>query len=473
MALTDTTSGVVYASGQPYYDWVLTNFMRSEMPDARNNSTVLLSMIDKQSKEAVSGRFIIWDVRYGRSTGLGNMGYNGKMASPTSQNFRSMVTLTRTGMARIALDGPTLRHAKTNGGAFTDPMRVEAEGIVDDVMVDRARQVHNDGSGRLGEVSAVTGTTATVTIKGNSSIEGATNKKWSGTLETYFEPGTRVCFIANDGTPTIRTPYTGQQAAYVVSATANGNNIDVVFSSSFGGSSTNFNTNPTAGDWIVRCADNTVSSYIDSAWRNELTGFGAILSDAGVLDGVGTVAAQHATSSSTTDYTSTSVTNFQGQSSSTFSWNKGIVLDNGGSGNRPLTETLMQSALSDAERLNNANITIIMSSFPTYDFFVNTAIGDKRYTNTLTLETGHKVLTFNGLGWVKDRMAYQNEVMFLGLDQVHMIETQAFSDLAIEDVTTWKQVQDIDRYWRGWVWEDQIITDIRQRAGARLTELTA
>lgn len=472
MAVTDA-NGVQFTSGQPYFDFVLTNFFRQEMPDARNNSTVLLSMIDKRSKETVSGSIIVWPVRFGRSTGLGNMGYNGKLPDATSQNFRDAITTTRMGACRIALDGPTLRHMKTNGGAFTEPLRVEAEGIVDDVMIDRARQVHNDGSGRLGEVSAISGgATATITIRGNSSIEGATNKKWSGTIEQFFEPGTRVCFIANDGTPTIRTPYTAQQAAIVVSATANGANVDVVFSNVINGASgVNFNTNPTVGDWIVRCAQMTVTSTLDSAWRNELTGLGAVMSDAGVLDGVGAASTRQA---GVTDFTSTTSTNFQGlNGNGTFAFNKGIVLDNGGSGNRSNTEELMQNALSDAERLNNANIELIMSSYPTYDAFVQRAMGDKRYTNTLELQTGHKVLTFNGIGWVKDRFAYQNEVLFLALNQLHLLETQPFSDLGFEDVPTWKMVQDIDKYWRGWTWEDQLVTDVRQRAGSRLTELSS
>lgn len=470
MAVTDS-NGVQYTSGQPYFDYVLTNFFRSEMPDARNNSNVLLSMIDKRSKEAVSGRFIVWPVRYGRSTGLGNMGYNGKIPDPTSQNFRDCITTTRPGMCRIALDGPTLRHLRTNGGAFAEPMRIEAEGIVDDVMIDRARQVHNDGSGRLGEVSAISGTTATCTVKGNSSIEGATNKKWSGTIEQYFEPGTRVAFIANDGTPTIRTPYTSQQAAFVVSATANGANVDVIFSTTFGGAAVNFNTNPTAGDWIVRCSQLTATAVADTAWRNELTGIGAIMSDAGVLDGMGAASTQQ---QGATDFTSTSSNNFQGiNGAGTFPFNKGIVLDNGGSGNRTNTEELMQNGLSDAERLNNANIELIMSSYPTYDAFVIRGLADKRYTNTLELNTGHKVLTFNGIPWVKDRFAYQNEVLFLALNQIHLIETQAFTDLSVEDVTTWKQAGDTDKWWRGWVWEDQILTDVRQRAGSRLTELSS
>jgi hypothetical protein len=74
---------------------------------------------------------------------------------------------------------------------------------------------------------------------------------------------------------------------------------------------------------------------------------------------------------------------------------------------------------------------------------------------------------------VKDRFAYQNEVLFLALNQIHLVETQAFSDLSVEDVTTWKQAGDTDKWWRGWVWEDQIVTDVRQRAGARLTELSS
>jgi hypothetical protein len=41
------------------------------------------------------------------------------------------------------------------------------------------------------------------------------------------------------------------------------------------------------------------------------------------------------------------------------------------------------------------------------------------------------------------------------------------------DVTTWERLQDLDKYWRGWTWEDNMIVEVRNRTGAVLTELAS
>jgi hypothetical protein len=116
---------------------------------------------------------------------------------------------------------------------------------------------------------------------------------------------------------------------------------------------------------------------------------------------------------------------------------------------------------------------LILSSFPTYNSYVKLLTPDKRYNNTLELAGGHKTLTFNGVGWVKDRFCYQNRVYFLALDQFHILETSPLQALVGGDVTTWERLQDLDKYWRGWTWEDNMIVEVRNRTGAVLTELAS
>jgi hypothetical protein len=41
------------------------------------------------------------------------------------------------------------------------------------------------------------------------------------------------------------------------------------------------------------------------------------------------------------------------------------------------------------------------------------------------------------------------------------------------DVTTWERLPDLDKYWRGWTWEDNKIVEVRNRTGAVLTELSS
>jgi hypothetical protein len=464
-------NGVKYASGQAYYDHLLTNYFLQLLPDARNNSTVLLSMIDKRPTQAVSGRYIVFPVRHGRSTGLNNVGYGGIIPDPGSQNAKTYSTITRKGMARIALDGDTIRHGKTNGGAYAEAMQIEMEGIVDDIMIDRARQVHNDGSGRVAEVKSIS--TPNITLRVNSSIEGAATTRGAGTLDKYIEVGMRLAAFDNapSGTLTAQGFNASTYQVYVTSVTTSGSDVVIQVSATPGGSALAISGGTLAtGHWLVRCSSSTgaATNRADSGYRNEMMGIAGVFSDANVFDGVGLSGSQQSGSESVTDVAAS----FQGLAS-TQDFNKAIVLDNGGAGNRPLTEELMQQAISDAEEINNANVELLLSSFPTYNSYVKLLTPDKRYNNTLELAGGHKTLTFNGIGWVKDRFCYQNRVYFMALDQFHILETAPLQPLVGGDVTTWERLQDLDKYWRGWTWEDNMIVEVRNRTGAVLTELAS
>jgi len=462
-------NGVKYASGQAYYDHLLTNYFLQLLPDARNNSNVLLSMIDKRPTQAVSGRFIVFPVRYGRSTGLNNVGYGGLIPDPGSQNAATYSTITRKGMARIALDGDTIRHGKTNGGAYAEAMQIEMEGIIDDIMIDRSRQVHNDGSGRIAEVKTA-GSTTTLTLKVNSSIEGAATTRAAGTLDKYIESGMRLAKFNNAG---VASAWDASNYVIVVDQVAVSGSDVTITANSTTGSAITFTASSAVGDWIVRASSTATPTAAqpirDTAYRREMMGIGGVFSDTGTLNGmVGSGSQQSAAESDVV----TSTTFFQGIAS-TQDFNKAIVLDNGGAGNRPLTEELMQQAISDAEEINNANVELLLSSFPTYNSYVKLLTPDKRYNNTLELAGGHKTLTFNGIGWVKDRFCYQNRVYFMALDQFHILETSPLQPLVGGDVTTWERLQDLDKYWRGWTWEDNMIVEVRNRTGAVLTELAS
>jgi len=486
------SNGVLYGSqsyggtaNAGYYDNLLTNYFLQLLPDARNNSTVLLSMIDKRPHQAVSGKYIVFPVRFGRSTGLNNVGYGGVIPDPGFQPSLTYSSITRKGMARIALDGDTIRHGKTNGGAYAEALQIEMEGIVDDIMIDRARQVHNDGSGRIAEANAAPGLTPdgdgciTLTLRVNQNIEGGATTRAAGTLDKYIEPGMRIAFFSNAGllqTFTEAGPGTACSIFTVRNVTVSGANVTLDL---FDGVNTAFAngagaTSIGAGSWIVRCGlsgvKSTTPARVDTAYRREMMGIGGVFTDVGVLNGMGASGTQQ---SAAEDDIGTALDYFQGIATANQAFNRAVVLDNGGAGNRPLTEELMQQAMSDAEEINNANIELILSSFPTYNSYVKLLTPDKRYNNTLELTGGHKTLTFNGVGWVKDRFCYQNRVYFLALDQFHILETAPMQPLVGGDVTTWERLPDLDKYWRGWTWEDNMIVEVRNRTGAVLTELAS
>jgi hypothetical protein len=478
------SNGVVYgsqayggATTAGYYDNLLTNYFLQLLPDARNNSTVLLSMIDKRPHQAVSGKYIVFPVRFGRSTGLNNVGYGGLIPDPGFQPSLTYSTITRKGMARIALDGDTIRHGKTNGGAYAEALQIEMEGIVDDIMIDRARQVHNDGSGRIAQVKTA-GSGSTLTLKVNQSIEGAATTRAAGTLDKYIEVGMRLAkFPQTGGASTLWSAVTTEYTIIVTSVSVSGSDVTITANDAVSGAAVTFSAASAVDEWVVRCSAGSSSAIAikDSAYRREMMGIGGVFTDTGIANGMGLSGSQQSAAEDDTNPPA-SVTAFQGiaaTGASGQSFNRAVVLDNGGAGNRPLTEELMQQAMSDAEEINNANIELILSSFPTYNSYVKLLTPDKRYNNTLELQGGHKTLTFNGVGWVKDRFCYQNRVYFLALDQFHILETAPMQPLVGGDVTTWERLPDLDKYWRGWTWEDNMIVEVRNRTGAVLTELSS
>ena len=457
----------------------ITNFFLPILADARNNSTVLWNYIkDGVFTLDTSGRYIIWPVQYGRNTGHNMLHPGGALPLPASEQYRTYTSETRTGIARIKIDGETLRRAKTNGGAFVTAVMRESDSMVDNITVDMARQIHNDGSGRMGEVRATAvGGDTVIQVKFNSAIEGAPSLMSGGTAlvgkpTMFFEVGDRVAFASSTGTLRALTSG-GQNSFYVTAVTSTTISIDVTQGTTTAMDVTVFATKPTAGDWIFRASNEVITDYNSSAYRGEIMGMGGILSDANVADGVGVSTAGQQTGAS--NYTS-SATGFQGidcTAAPGTGFNIGIVNDNGGSGLRALTEALMQQAVSDAEEINNANIDLCVMPYGTYNSFVKLVLPDRRFNNTTDLKGGHKTIDFNGLPVIKDRFCYPGRVMFLATDIMRRFTVEPLRPLAYQGTTTWERLRDIDAYWTGWVASENIGALVRNKTGALLTELNA
>lgn len=470
------TSG--FGTASTYANHGLTNFYLPYIADARNNSSVLWNMIEKVQRTPTSGRFIVWPTRTTRNTGRGAIRPDGQLPDPGYQGMASCFTETRTYMGRIKIAGELLRRGKTDGGAFLPIEPLEVEGQMDDVSVDFNRMIQNDGSGRLAEYAS--GSSTTFTLRINQSIEGAATCLTRPTL--YLEVGDRVAF-AVPGTDALRAitgGVTGQNAVYVASII---NSTDITLALTPGGSAINISTvtSLTAGDWIVRASADANSDARSSGRRSEIMGIEGIFGDTGVLDGLGTAGLGAATSwnqhTGTYDFTTTTLSSagFQGNpATASFPWNQAVVLDNGGSGARAISEALLQQAFSDAEERNNAQIDLLYSSYATYNSYVALLTPDKRFNDTLELRGGHKLLSFNGVGWVKDRMAYANRVKGVNLGELCVFETEPLKPLNYMGVGVWERLQDKDSYWMGHVSSQNVgVRGVRQRVGFNLVDLSA
>lgn len=464
----DTAAGVSMTTD--YANHLLYNFRLPILADAQNNSSVLMSMIQKVDRTDISGRYVTFPVLVGRNTGRGAIRPSGQLPDPGSQGAKTYATETRTIFARIKIQGEILRRGRTNGGAAIEAEILETKRQADDMMVEQNRHCHNDGSGRMGQITTgfVAGATANIPVSVNQSIEGAAVT--AGMADRYFEVGDRIAFLSPAGAVRNDTAVAG---FYVVSI-PDANTIQVAQTPGGAAILNNTIASLAAGDWIVRASNTALTlAAISTAFRAEPMGLAGMFHEDGVLDGLGAAGAQQTGSS---DYTTTTVVGgtFQGLlATSANPFNRAVVLDNSGGGARPISEELLQQAISDAEERNNANVQLILSGYPIYNRYVGQHVPDKRYNNTLTLETGHKVLTFNGIMWVKDRMCYKNRVYLLDPDNLQVLVTEPLQPMAPFGMPQWERLHDTDDYWTGIVTSWQLATPVRERLGAVITELNA
>lgn len=469
------STGVTFAAGQSMFDHIVTNYFKPVLADARNNATPFWSVLKKgMAKMDTSGRFIIWPVRTTRNRGRNAVREGGAIPDPGSQGFKTYATESRTYMARIKIDGATLDRAQTNGGAFADAVTLEMEGQIDDIMVDHGRMSHNDGSGRLAEVSVAAASTLTLRI--NQSIPGALSCSTKPTL--YLEVGDRIGFynpagdalrVGSGGTTTA-----GQNGFYVQTIVSN---TQITLSSTDDLATTVTLADITAltlADWVVRVSGEQVPNIKGTAARAEFIGLQGILSPDGVLDGNGSAGSQQSGGGGT-PLTSTTVTGglFQGLvADGTNPWNRAPVLTTGTSSTRPISELLLQQSVSDFEELNNGILTLLLMSYSTYNSYFALLAPDKRYSNTLTLEGGHSVLTFNGQPILKDRFVYGNRAIGVGMDEWMYHEVAELGPMAPFGIPRWERLNDTEAYWTGMRARGNIGVNVRQRAGFQLLDLS-
>lgn len=468
MAGIANATGVQFGTSQPYTENFMTNMMLDFVADARNNSTVARSLIQTRPTKAISGRFIIFPVRFGRNTGVNTIRPGGDMPDPGRQGGKTCSFETRTLFARLKIDGETLRRGQTDGGAFIEPVMLEMSGQADDIAVYETRMFHGDGSGRLAQVGSVA--TTTITLKLNIDIEGASSVTGDFMGLLNFEIGDRVAFTSPAGV--VRTSTNG--GFWVVANTA----TTIQVSLTEGGAAVDLSGALTASDWIVRASnESSAIANTSTGYRSEMMGFGGVFCDTNVLDGNGLSAVMQngSTLSDAVVTTSDALAGFQGVSATVAanSWNRGIVLDNAGTA-RSLSRELMQQTLSDVERLNNGNVDMFLCPYKQYNDFVALEDPNKRYNDTTVIKSGHTEITFNGVPVYKDRFCLPGRMYALCLDQFTYYETQPLQSIAPLGMPQWERASgDKDSYWTGQVTSGNLAVNVRQRAGAVLCDLFA
>lgn len=156
---------------------VLKNFYIGPIRENLNQATVLLAQLKKSSKEVV-GEQVILPIHIGRNWGVGARGTNGTGTLPgfisgsniANQRYNKAYFTTKDVYGRIQISGKTIRATKTDKGAFLRVVTSETQGMVKDLSSDINRQLFGNGTGKLAEYVAGSGTT-TITVDSTQYLE--------------------------------------------------------------------------------------------------------------------------------------------------------------------------------------------------------------------------------------------------------------------------------------------------------------
>lgn len=451
--IADAT-GVAWRNGD-FYDHVLTDWYEETVVDSRNNVTAWYDMIQTNAKNVVGGKFIVWPVRTTRNEGTGYMdAEEGFLPDPGAQGFDNFTQHMKDFYGRIKISGKSMRQAEQDRSSYLDLVDTEMSGVIEDAKIEWQQAVWNDGSGRYAQVTTV-GASGDLTLELS---DGVNDKTTCDTAPTkWLRAGMRLMFVTAAGVANV--------TLYIVTIDSD-TNITVDPSPTGSGD----NTGVVAGDWACKASRAPSTERRDSSYRRACMGLEGMLSDVGVLDGNGLASGQ--TGSYDETGVDTAAAGFQGiLATAAFPWNQGIVLDNGGTP-RDISDTVLQQAFSDAEEQNNANIKLMLCSYPTYNSYITTFADNRRWNNTMTLSGGHKALDFNGVPFYKDKDAYKNRVYFLDMSQITRKEVSPLEWLN-KDGSIWRNVTDKDHWEAAFVVTSQLVAKMRQRVGALLTDLNA
>jgi hypothetical protein len=466
MPITDPGLGTLWSSAAAQYvTSLLTDDFVPRLNDARNNSCPILGLIPSTSRRT-AGKFIVEPVMFGRNGEAFNaVREGGKLPDPKTTSALVYAYRWRQTFARLKIGGEVLRAANKDDVAFIGALDRDMQALSDDMSVDLARQIaQGDGSGRIAEVSA-TVDADTIDIRLNSNIESVSTCTTSPAQYLYV--GSRLAIMPSNGASvrgvrtisSIDSETVGPPSLARISFTAN------------------TPAGITAGDWLVKCSYAIADGGSDvqsTSFRTEVMGISGIMSDDGVLDGNGlaTLPAGALSYVGTDDFTTTSPANFQGVPvSAANSWNRGIVMTGNGV-MRPITEALLQLAMSRIEEQNNGRVDMMYSGYGVRDAYGISLLGEKRFSNTTELRGGWSVLDFNGKPWYADRNALKNQLFLLGLAAAgftqHVNTTfQPLSPLGEH----WQRLPDEDAYQAAYVMGWTMGVGVRERTGGRLTDL--
>lgn len=497
MVVTESGLGISWGTSEataPALHFLMTDYFGSRLHDARNNSAGILSVV-LDSSQQMSGKFYREPVKFGRNpNGFNFVREGGKFPDPGQHKAREYFQRARTQFHRFVIQGKILRAARGDATRYVDPLSDAMADQMDDYLVDMARIMYSDGSGRIAEFSAgAAATTGTLTLRANQDVLTGHGSGASAATSAPDEPATH--YIEVGGRYAIVSPTGGAIRYYFVvnsidsATTVNATTVGASSAVSLNGNSV------AAGDYVVKCSNDdsaAAASIVNTAHRQEPVGLGGIFGVLGIFDGNGPgVEVGSATpfaetslaySYGGTDYYGADQHWFQGlpANSAAASWNgdlvfnQAIVSQNGGTPRTP-NESVFQRFYSRIRDTNNAAPDLIVSRSEVRDTYAETLVQDKRYNDTLNLKGGwdSALVGPGGKPWVTDIRCQHNRAYLLALSDggwMQLVE-EALGWATEQGANVWQYLQDDDIYQARMVESMNFVVGVRNRCGGLILDL--
>jgi hypothetical protein len=357
------------------------------------NSSVLFAEIDKETKLKPSGKNWTVPLHTGRNITAGfGRAVGGTLPTPGQQSYDVAVIPKSRQYGRIEISGDAFTSTRDDAGAFVRALSSEVDACVRDMKKSFNRQLHSDGVDALGFW----------TTADNSTTFDLDDNRGNGFV--FLKVGMVFDVIdASDNATKL-----GDSMVVTTVAAPTATTVTV------GASGT-----------VAGTAD-TDYAVLEDTLGEQLMGIAGIISNANptLLSG-----GLHGLTVASKPYWTAQVNSNSGT-------------------NRTLTPLLMRRVMSSVASNSDFkidDIKFILTSFEVQDEYYNTMVAEKRYPNTLSLDSGYSGLDFSGIPVIADPDCRKNRMYFIVPDSMKVFE-EAPLDWMDRDGGVLHRVENQDMY---------------------------
>ena len=377
-----------------------------------------LQLIEASSANITrNGKEVIFDTHIGRNQGIGARGVREKLPVAGAQKYKQAHLYLTNLYGSIEVDGQLFEQAVEDYQAFINVVDNEINGLKKDLANDLNRQVYGDGSGKLAVVTAQPSAT-TLTVD----------------TDHFLQVG--MTFDVVDPTTGVKQQSGAASSLEIVAINESTNVITV------SGTLGTFNTNISAGDFLVR-SSNGVNSF-----GKEWTGLGAIVKATGELHEIDPAS-----------YPVWAATE--------------VALGTPGVSTGTLTELALINLVQKVDK-QGGDVDVMLASPGVFNAYWDLLQGLRQFTNGATLEGGQRAFTFDAVGkpikFVSDYAAPPSTLYALSSKEIVINRKRDWSWMD-RDGSMWSRVADTDAYEARYFQYSQLGT-YRRNAHAVMSNIT-